>query len=307
MLRDKKMALLGMLSIGLVGTWVYHLYDKTLYARNPGAPEKVAAAETSTQDSLQRIYTSMIDDMDQRLSLTQTNADSMRGQLEVRLQEIETLRGEINAILQNSRSSKQDLASAQAKINQLQEMISSLEGQKHSMEEEKRQLTSTMSQLNQRVDSLTQDIRRLGDENKKLATRVNEASIFVASFIHLAGVTVKNGRETETSQLKKVSKFVVSFNIQNHISDYDNAEVFVAIIQPDGSVVKNDDIWESTTTTSATGAPISYTRKIRFDYEKGQLRELIFSVSPEDFQKGTYTMRLFHKGVNIGESRLTLN
>lgn len=307
MLRDKKMALLGMLSIGLVGTWVYHLYDKTLYTRKPSATEKVTAAETTTQDSLQRVYTSLIDDMDQRLSLTQTNADSMRGQLQVRLQEIETLRGEITAILQNSKSSKQDLASAQSKIRQLQGMISNLEGQKNSMEEEKRQLNSTMSQLNQRVDSLTQDIRRLGDENKKLATRVNEASIFVASFIHLAGITVKNGREVETSQLKKVSKFVVSFNIQNHINDQNNAEVYVAIIQPDGNVVKNDDIWESTTTTSASGAAISYTRKVRFDYEKGQLRELIFSVSPEDFQKGTYTMRLYHKGVNIGESRLILN
>ena len=295
-----------MLSIGLVGTWAYHLYDKTLYAREQGSTEKVAAVETNNQDSLQRVYTSLIDDMDQRLSVTQTNADSMRGQLEARLGEISTLRNEINAILQNSQSSKKDLASAQSKIRQLQELISDLEGQKNSMVEEKRQLTNTMSQLNQRVDSLTQDILRLGDENKKLATRVNEASIFVASFIKLAGITVKNDREIETAQLKKVVKFVVSFNIQNHISDQNNAEVFIAIIQPDGKVVKNDGVWDSTTTTSATGTPISYSRKIRFDYEKGQLRELIFSVSPETFQKGTYTMRLYHKGVNIGESRTTL-
>jgi hypothetical protein len=305
MLRDKKMVLLGMLSIGLVSTWAYHLYEKMQYP-DIGAGKKNSNT-ANVQDSLQQVYGTVISELDHRLVRTQTDADSMRSELSFRLHEIETLKAEINAVLQNGSSSERDLRSAQEKIGQLQILIRDLEKEKTSLEEEKKQLASTMTQLSLRVEQLVQDIRNLGDENLALSSKVNEASVFVASQVNLQALSIRNDKEQETTRLKKTNKFIVSFAVQNHMHDYNNTDVHIVILQPDGRTLKNNDIWETTTTTTASGSAMSYTAKLRFDYNKGELKTLHFSVTPEEFQPGTYTMKLYHKGVSIGESRLLLN
>lgn len=55
-MKDIKGFLLVMLSVGLVGTWVYHLYDKTQYTTNRKEifiKDSIAVAE-AVQDSLQK-------------------------------------------------------------------------------------------------------------------------------------------------------------------------------------------------------------------------------------------------------------
>jgi hypothetical protein len=150
-------------------------------------------------------------------------------------------------------------------------------------------------------------MKKLDDENKRLAEKVNLASVFVASELKLVPVTVKNDKEQETNLAKKASKFIISFSVQNNVNEYNNADVFVVITQPDGQVLKNDDVWESTTTNTANGGKISYSRKIRFDYEKGETKKLFFSVNAEEYLKGSYTVQLYHNGYAIAQTSKILN
>jgi hypothetical protein len=100
---------------------------------------------------------------------------------------------------------------------------------------------------------------------------------------------------------------VISFAVQNNVNQYNIADVYVVITQPNGEVVKNEDIWETTTTNTASGNNISYTRKVRFEYEKGEIKRLLFSVNADEYLKGNYTMQLFHNGYAIGQTSKTLN
>lgn len=301
--------MLALLSVGLVGTWVYHLYDKTLYAsqRKEIYIKDSAAVAEGVRDSLSKIYARTITDLDSRLDSTRSSADSLKFQLDNKLSEIFKLKGEIDHILKNRSSTGADLQLAREKIAELQGLVEELKGQKDSMEEEKKRLNDVMAQLSGEITGLQQTMKKLDDENKILAEKVNLASVFVASELKLTPVTVKNNKEVETDASKKVSKLVVSFAVQNNVNAYNNADIFVAVTQPDGKVVKNDDVWESTTTTTHSGNKISYTRKIRFDYEKGESKKLLFSLNADEYQKGTYKIQLYHNGYMIGQVSKTLN
>lgn len=308
-MKDIKPLLLGMLSVGLVGTWVYHLYDKAMYSKKRTEiyiKDSIAVAQ-DVQDSLQKIYAITINNLDSKLDSTRSNADSLKFSLDNKLNEIYRLKGEINSILKNRGASKADLTVAKSKIKELQGLVDELKEQKLSMEEEKEQLNSVMSQLNGEITGLQESMKKLGDENKALTEKVNMASVFVASAIDISPVAVKNGKEQETSSARKTTKLVISFTVQNNISQYDIADMYIVITQPDGSILTNDDVWDSSTMTLHNGSKTSFTRKVRFEYVKGESKKLIFSINAEEYIKGTYTLQLYHKGYMIGQAMKTLS
>ncbi len=298
-----------MLSLGLIATWIYHLYDKTQYSKHRTeiyVKDSTAVAQ-AIRDSLQNIYSGALTDLDKKLDSTRNTTDSIQTALQGKLAEVYQLREEIDVILKNKGASAADLQLARQKISELQGLVKELRGEKNTMEEEKQRLNDVLAQLSGDIAGLQQNIKTLGEENKKLAEKVNLASVFVASEIKLTPVTVRNSREQETSQAKKASKFIVSFTLQNNVNEYNIADVYVVITQPDGQVVKNDEIWDATMTTAASGDKISYTRQVRFDYQKGEAKKLFFSVNADKYLKGDYKLQVFHKGYEIGEITRALN
>ena len=174
------------------------------------------------------------------------------------------------------------------------------------MEDEQKRLNAVMAQLNGDIQGLQQNMKRLDEENKQLTEKINVASVFVASELRLASMMVKGTREEETSQAKKVKKFVISFLVQNNISQYNNAEVFVVVTGPDGEVMQSP-VWESRTMDTKNEGKKEYTLKVRFDYEKGEQKRHIFSLDADKYQKGNYTMQVYHNGYMIGQTVKTLS
>lgn len=307
-MKDIKTSLLAMLSVGLVGTWIYHLYDKTQYAsqrKEVFIKDSIAVAE-AVQDSLQQLYARSMQNLDRKLDSAQFGADSLRFTLETKLVEINRLRNEINSILKNRGASQSDLLTARQKINELQTLVEEMKGQKLNMEDEKLKLAETMTRLNSEINGLQDNIKKLGDENKTLSDKMNLASLFVASEIKLSPVTVKNDKEVETTQAKKTSKLVISFTVQNNITDYDATDVFIIITQPDGKVL-TPDVWESATPmTTHSGDRKNYTRKVRFEYSKGEAKQMTFSINADAYQTGAYSLQLYHKGYKVGQTSKTL-
>lgn len=296
-----------MLSVGLVATWIYHLYDKTQYSerRTEVYVKDSAAVAEGIKDSLQKLYVSAIINLDTRLDSTRSSADSLKTQLDVKLNEIYKLKSEIDGILKKRGASKADLNIARQKIDELQQLINGLKGEKTSMEEEKKQLNNILAQMSGEITGLQQTMKQLGDENKALTEKVNLASVFVASEVKLTPVTIKNDKEQETNQAKKVSKLIVSFTVQNNVNEYANADVYIVVIQPNGKIVK-DDAWESFSMDTHNGNKIPYTRKMRFEYVKGEAKQLLFSLNTDEYQKGNYTLQVYHNGYMVGQTVKTL-
>lgn len=308
-MKDIKSLLLVLLSVGLISTWFYHLYDKTQYANQRKEifiKDSIAVAE-AVQDSLHKIYTASITNLDQQLNSTKTDADSLRVVLKNKLTEINKLRSEINSILQNKGASKSDMSLAKSKIATLQVLVDELKGQNANMEDEKKRLTDVMTQLNGEIADLQNNMKKIGEENKILTEKVNLASTFVSSSIKLIPVAVKNDKEQETSLARKTSKLVVEFSVQNNLNDYSNAEVYIILTQPDGNVLM-PDVWDAATPmVTQGGGKKNYTRRIRFEYQKGEIKTLTFSLNADEYQKGKYSLQLYHNGFMIGQTTSLLN
>ncbi len=308
-MKDIRTLLLALLSVGLIGTWIYHLYDKTQYGKKRTevfVKDSIAVAQ-GVRDSLQKMYSSTISTLDSKLDSTRLNADSLKSQLNAKLAVIYKLKTEIDGILKNRVASPEELSVAQQKIGELQTLVDDLKTQKESMESEQQRLTNVMSLLSGEITGLQENMKRLGDENKALSEKVNLAAVFVASEIQFSPVTLKSEKEQESNQAKKISKLVISFTVQNNITQYDNADIFIVITQPDGSILKNDDVWEaSSTMTLHAGGKIPFTRKVRFEYPKGESKKLLFSINADEYLKGTYTLQIYHNGYMIGQVMKTL-
>ena len=298
-----------MLSVGLVGTWIYHLYDKTQYTQRKNEvyiKDSMAVAQ-GVQDSLQKIYSNTINNLDAQLDSTKSTAGQLQGELSTKLAEINRLRAEIASILKRNNFKKEDLDLARRKTVELQQLVAELQSKNTTIEEEKKQITDVLDKVNVQVKNLEGNVQNLTQENRVLTEKVNLASAFVISELKLSPVMVKNDKEQETNQAKKASKLVISFSVQNNITDYENADVFIVITQPDGRILKNEDVWDATTINLQNGSRINYTRKVRFEYRKGESKQLIFTLNAEQYLKGTYTMQVYHKGYMFGQTMKMLN
>lgn len=306
-IKDIKSLLLVLLSVGLVSTWIYHIYDKTIYSqrRTEVYVKDSAAVADAIKDSLTKIYSTTISDLDYQLSSTRLNADSLKIRLDDKLEEINQLKTEIAGILNKRGFSKSDLSLARQKINQLQQRVNELSDQHLSMEDEKKQISTVLEQLTLNADTLQRNIRRLSDENQSLTEKVNLASIFIASEVKIDAIDVRGGNEESTSQAKKTDKFVASFVVQNRIAQFTNAELITVLIHPDGQTLQST-VWDSGSFDTENEGKKNYTRKIRFDYVKGEEKHLLFSIETEKCQKGTYTFQLWHNGILIGKATKTL-
>jgi regulator of replication initiation timing len=307
-MRDTKPLLIVLLSIGLVGTWAYHLYDKTQYSsrKTEVFVKDSAAIADAVRDSLMMRYNDTIRKMDSRLSSAETGSDSLKNQLDNTFSQMNSLKGQINAILKKGSATKTDLAQARNMISALQSKVDDLSGANNSIAEEKDRLNGQMQQLTVQINDLQQNIHNLSDENVKLADEIKQASLFVASQISLLAVNAKGGnKEEETDLAKKADKFVASFTVQNLTYEYTPAEVIIIVIEPDGNVLQNSDWGPDNFETKSQGIR-AFTRRVKFDYIKGQQKQVIFSLHADKFEPGTYKFQLWHKGVMIGQSSTTL-
>ena len=314
-MKDAKSLLLLLLSIGMVSTWIYHLYDKN-QAQNKAANVLVkdtSAIDTSgianaIKDSLQKFYASTVTGIDDKVDSARTDVDSLKGQLGSRLTEIANLRTEIGGILSNRKATKAELAEARDKIKDLRQKIDEMTAQNTSMESDRKKLNDEMDQLNVQMKNMEENVNKLNTQNRELNDIVNSASTLTASEINFSiiDVNASTNKEMETSKAKKANKIVISFLAQNAIAQYKSTEIYVVVTDPEGNILINS-VWSSGNFDTKKEGTKTFTRKLNFEYERNEQKRLVFSLDYTNFTKGTYNMQIYHNGVLIGTSSKTLS
>jgi predicted nucleic acid-binding Zn-ribbon protein len=296
----------------MVGTWAYHLYDKSHYVNNlshsgAGGKDTTAMAE-AIRDSLKQIYAATLSGIKEISDSSHPAFDSLKTQLDNRMAEINKLRNEITAILSNKKISRAELIEAKNKIIELRTKIEEMQVKNSTLENQQQKLTDQLKELNDQMKNLESNLTDLGTENKALKDKINDASTLNASEIRLAFMDVRESgnAEVETSKARKANKIVVSFIVQNNIAEFTNTELVVVLTNPDGHVITNE-VWESGNFQTKKEGTKIYTRKLKFDYTKNEQKRLVFSLDYTDFEKGNYDMKLYHNGVLIGETSKALS
>jgi len=295
-MKDAKPLLLLLMATGLVATWIYHLYDKNEYSkrRTEVYVKDSAAIADGIRDSLTRMFSSTIRDLDQQLDSSRQQSDSLQGDLQQKLHAIQQLRTEIGGLLKKGKTSPADLEQARKKIRELQDRVEELRSRNRSLEEEKDRLSGLLDQLGNEVKSMEQNMRRLDSENHRMALQINTAATFVASEINITAIDVRGTREHTTTQAKKTDAINVSFVLQNLVSNYAGTPVLIKLINPQGKVLSGD-------------AGEGFTRRLIVTYEKGERKEMGFSYTLNDGAvSGTYQVQIWHNNLLVGERRLML-
>ena len=295
--------LLFAVSFALLWTWGYRVYIKKPGEEPKAGVSTIAAAPASTRDSLQTVYASTINELDDHLVAIANNTDSLKGQLDKKLGEFYRLRNEIAALLKD-RETDANLGLAKQKIEALQQKVKELVDKNADVENENRKLAAVLQQLAAGKKTPESNAQRTSYDNAVAAEKNITPTSLSISELRLAAVTTENDREQETTQAQKTEKLVGSFTIKNGSEAGNTSEVMIIVLQPDGQVVKNS-AWESGTFITAEGKKV-YSYKMRFD-NSHEPKRLLFSLSPDNYQKGNYTMQVWYNGTLVGRVMKTLS
>jgi hypothetical protein len=308
-MRDNKSVLLALLAAGLVITWVYHIYDKNQYSNHT---TEVFVKDSSTvakavTDSLRGFFIHTLDQLDpekiQVDSLTTILSDSVWIQ---KLVAVNQLRLDIRNILEQKDISKKDLSTVKIKIDTLQIRMIELEKEGTIMKNENKKPNGELTQLSNEDNTQQNKKEELG-KNKNQSKKSNDISLFVASGIRFAAYKVQpDQKEIETTQQDEANKFVSSFIVKNNITGFQVAEIIIVVSDPSGKSI-NPEVWDAGSFETKTEGRKVYTRKLQFEYNKGETKRLQFSLEPENFEKGTYKLSLYYNGIRIGESSWKLS
>ena len=292
-MKDTRTILLGLLSLGLVATWVYHLYDKSQYSRATTITgiKDTELSIKNLQDSLQQVYNTLSVQLDS----AKNTAGMLQGELIAKLDEINLLKTEIADLLKKTNAKKEDIDLAGRKTTKFQQLVSDLPKNNSITAETKESIAVT----NENVNSINRT-------ETKSTSKSTGTPVFTASELKFTPIQITDDKEEETNQTENISKLVISFAVRNSLADLNNAEVFAVITQPDGKVMQTD-LWETASINTHDFGKKTYTRKVKFEYQKGELKHLQLTLTPEDYEKGNYRLQVFHNGSLIGETVKILN
>jgi hypothetical protein len=281
----------------------YKYFIKGTTAKKTEVASSLPIKKQVERDSVQKVYNATVNDIDTKLKLDPTIASDKDAQ--IKLDDVNALRTEISALLKDQ-SNDANLANAKLKIEELQLKVAILQNRFTGVEAENRRLQALLNQLMSSNKSNNITAATIPEKQSKINSErflSNNTVSTSAAGLHLFAVVDNNNREQETNDAEEAEKMIGTFSLKN-ISDKATPEVMVVVLQPDGRVVKNS-VWESGTFETKEGKKI-YSRKISFEPAQED-KQLNFSLTPDNFLKGDYTLQIWYNGKMIAKTIKTLS
>ena len=296
--RDSKNLIIGLLAVGILGTWGYFLWDKNNNDQKMTQLQAQYVAVDSSKNELQKSFDASLARLD---SLTGYN-NELEGKLTERSSEITKLKGQINGILRKQKITAEERKKAEELIGQLNEKINGLEQEVARLTQENQTLTTEKAAI-----SVERDNFRSQRDTLEVTKKGLEETVSIASTLNAYGITItpvnekSGGKERVTTNARKVDKLVIAFDVDNRIAQTGSTEIYVSIIGPDGKPVSVESLGSGTFTTREEGEK-PFTAKIPVDIVSGKKKHVEFAwKSSNDFKRGNYKISIYHNGFKIGE------
>ena len=296
--RDSKNLIIGLLAVGILGTWGYFLWDKNNNDQKMTQLQTQYVAVDSSKNELQKSFDASLSRLD---SLTGYN-NEIEGKLSERQTEITKLKSQINGILRKQKITASEKRRAEELIAELNEKIGNLEAEVARLTNENQTLTTEKQAVTVERDTYKSQKDTLEVVKKGLEDKVNVASTLNAYGITITPINERSGgKEKVTSNAKKVDKLVIAFDVDNRIAETGSTEIYVSILGPDGKPVSVESLGSGTFTTREEGEK-AFTARIPVDIESGKKRHVEFAWKQNgDFKRGNYKIAIYHNGFKIGE------
>ncbi len=294
-------SVLFLLSITLLCTWGYQYYHQIQQGNNKNTVAKAPklSLPDTTRDSLLKIYKVTLKSLDTALY----SADSLKGSLDVNLRAFYQLRDEVAGLLQAKVPNTGDLTIAREKISKLQEKVEQLRYRNTDVETENKRLRAMLEKKTKETGSMERNLAQ-GEKGSKNITDKLSAITTISTF-NLTLTALADNDQYETSDAAQTEKLVGTFTVKNTGNNYGKCYIIIVVVQPNGQVLQKS-AWESGSFETNNGKKI-YSCKVYCETAKDESKKLNFFLIADSYQKGTYSMRIYHNGIMIGKISKTLS
>lgn len=301
--KDNKNLIIIVLSIIILGSWAYLLYQKNESEKIIIQYQKEYAFIDSSKSDLERSYNDALG----RLDSLSTYNNELEGKLNTNNSEIEQLKGKIGSLMKKQRLSESEKKQAASLIKELNEKINGLEQEVARLNAENQQLNTNLTSEKQKSAQLSTDLQTTTTAKQDLEKKVDVASTLNASNIAITPIDErKGGKEKATTTAKRVDKLVISFDVDNRIAPGGTTNVYVCITGPDGNPIAVEALGSGRFQTREDGEKL-FTSKVNVDIETGKKKHVEFAWKQNSsFQTGNYKIEVYHNGFKIGENVVTL-
>ncbi|MEB2781005.1 hypothetical protein U3A58_11430 [Algoriphagus sp. C2-6-M1] len=245
--------------------------------------------------------------------------DSVTYQLDLRIQEIEKLGGDVKALedvrnqLIAERNTSRQRSSSE--IIALNEKIKSY----NNMIVEKDQEILELRALNQQLFTENQDLKttqaeieeevaQLNIQKEDLQAKVNVASMLKAENIEIYAVNSRGKERVETTKdfkNRQIERIKVSFNLaDNKVAEKGPRNIYVQVLAPNEQPIF--DVAKGSGTFMMNGAEKFYTVKQDVIFDNTEQELTFFYEKGSDYASGTHQVKVFVDNYEVGSKTFTV-
>jgi hypothetical protein len=296
--KNVKGLIIGVLTVGLLGSWGYLLFDQNKSEQTIQHQQTQIATVTEEKSDVQRNFDATL----ARLDSISGNNNDLQNKLSGKNSEISKMKAEIRTILNKKNATAAELTRAKELVTQLNEKVAGMEEEVAKLTQENHTLGTEKVQLTHDNEIITQDLVTTTAVKQELEKKVDIASTLNASNITITPVNEKsNGKEKVSTTAKRVDKLVISFDVNNRIAIPGQTDLYVCITGPDGKPVSVESLGSGTFTTREEGDKL-FTAKVPVEIESDKKKKVEFAWKQNsNFQKGNYTIEIYQNGFKIGQ------
>jgi hypothetical protein len=252
----------------------------------------------------------------------QTTLEGAEKNLELKIQELETLAGDNQELLAQVEVYKQELEAIREERDKLKKNANFSESQRKKLDKRVKELEGSMIALGNTIDSLkanneylTRKSDSLGtslvastEENELLRSDLNVknkkvelGSLLKPEKVTITGVRYKgNGKEVETNSAKKSEKLRFCFEVpQNLVSDPGEKTLLLRVVSPGGSTVAVAAEGSGMFVLAESGEQKQYTKKVSFDYDQKPKPLCVYWQQTSAYASGEYTAIFYQNGYEL--------
>lgn len=297
-----------LLSIALLGTFGYILFEKKSHEREVGIGASIIDdLERSREVLKQELRIARAEYDTAKIAIVNKDAEMLEKD---RL--IFEKQKQIQNILNNDEISKED-------INKAKRLISSLKTELGEYRRQIEVLTQQNERLKSKNEALSEENALVSEKNKAISedlvnvtnekevNRMNVNSTLAISNYSLTGLKVKSsGKEVETEKASRINKLRVAFEVDpNTNAIEENKELFIAIYKPDGELGRFEGS-NPGNIPLRSGKNVEYSDRVIFKFDPIKGNKISFDWKDYSFPKGEYKIDIYQNGFKIAQNKISL-
>jgi hypothetical protein len=292
--------LIILLTLALIGTWMYILIDKNTQEEVKREKDNIIAEGMLKKDQLQK----ELEDASQRFEAMKTSGARKDSAIMMRDKEIIVKQERIQALLSKVDAGKDALLEARKLIGELNVQIDEFKLQMEKLQQENIRISNERDEASRQRDEYSRNFDSARQVISEKENSIDIGTTLSATDFRVTAINEKrNGKEVKISKMKheKINKLRLEFNLeQNRLAPSGVKDLFVIVTGPDGKIIR-DPSGSQGFFISREGEQKDYSMLLKVNYVQNQRQLVNFDWRQSSpYQKGKYKMEVYQNGFNIG-------